>query len=696
MTLDDLRIDLNLDTVGYSRKPDQEMANIRNRLCSSERIERGVTIASLIQHIKAGKAFTPSVMTGTGGATWQSQQLICADIDNEYKDPVTKKKIKLTGPERMTIKEACDALARYGVYPAFVYPTYSTEVIDKQYTRFRIIIALEETITDADAAVDYTRRVADLLNQIHPNCADTGMADRARLLLGTSYEVFRYPNGQPASLAVMAALPKQELPAPSPRPAPAERSRATVRQYSYSEAKEIICLDWRNLISNITEPAKRRVHGEESWICPICGHGKSNDGLTFNPDSVTGYGLVCHGAGTEGKDRNKCFVGNIIDLFMRVRGTDFNQTVRDLAAMEHIQIQDHALDWNGQPMEPAWREEIQPLPEDYTPEQLAARQEEELDRSAAAGAGAIDAFLADVQGRKYEPMPTGIADIDKAIGGGFIRQQLILLGAAPGAGKTALAQWIFEGMAKRGTSCIFLNLEMSREQMLARSLARYVATQPGAPEVTTTNILQGYKWTDAQRRAILRAAEEYRREVAPRLVYNPENVTADLDSILAYIEYAAERYEAAKMPAPVVVIDYLQIIVSAKDRDAVETIKRSVSSLKDYAVKHDTIVFVIMAHGRESNKSGDITMESGRDTSAIEYSADLQLGLAFTRCLKRNDDKPKKLEDLTPEDRQFLTLKVTKGRFCRPGVYVDLQFRGESMSYYQVMDAPNNWTSRSF
>lgn len=325
--------------------------------------------------------------------------------------------------------------------------------------------------------------------------------------------------------------------------------------------------------------------------------------------------------------------------------------------------------------------------QDAAAEQAAADREaaqrEAQERLNRTGAGMVDTFLAEIQTRKYEPIPTGIADIDKALYGGFMRQQLILLGAAPGAGKTALAQWLFEGMAQRGTtSCIYLNLEMSREQMLARSISRIAASNGFT--IRTAEVMQGYKWNPLQRDHILRAAEEYKRDIAPRMIYNPDSVTADLDTILAYIEAEAEIAEAAGLPAPCVVLDYLQIVSGRPREDETAVIKRAVSSLKDFAVKHNTIVFVIIAHNREANKTGTVTMESGRDTSALEYSADLQLGLAFTLCLKRNGSKGKAKDELTPEEKRQVTLIVTKGRFANPGAQVDLIFSGESMTYSQV------------
>ena len=324
----------------------------------------------------------------------------------------------------------------------------------------------------------------------------------------------------------------------------------------------------------------------------------------------------------------------------------------------------------------------------YMAQQGVIEAQEKADREADAarqertGPGMVDHFLQAIQTRKYEPMPTGISDFDRAIGGGFIRQQIVLLGAAPGAGKTALAQWIFEGMAKRGTSCVFLNLEMAQEQVLARSISRIVAQQGGI--IRTTDILQGYKWTEQQRQQITAAAAAYREEIAPRMIYNPPGVTANLDSILEYIESEAQRAEAAGDQAPVCVLDYLQIVGGNDREDAAAIIKRAVEGLKAYAIRHNTLVFVIIAHNRESNKTGSATMEAGRDTSALEYSADLQIALNYTLCMKRPGQTKKAPDELTEDEKKQVTLKITKGRFGGSGKEVDLIFTGETMTYTQT------------
>lgn len=324
-------------------------------------------------------------------------------------------------------------------------------------------------------------------------------------------------------------------------------------------------------------------------------------------------------------------------------------------------------------------QEAQSIAEQARAERQERACKEAEEREKRTGPEMVDSFLEEITSRRYEPTPTGIDEIDRAIGGGLIRQQLILLGAAPGAGKTALTQWLFEGMAKAGRPCIYLNLEMSREQMLARSLSR-IAGQQGN-QISPAEVLQGYNWTPAQRETVRQAAEEYKASIAPMLIYNPDGVTADLDSLLNYIEAEASHAQSEGKPVPFVVLDYLQILRGREREDDTAVIKRAVASFKNFAIRYNTIVYLIMAHNRDANKKGEVTMESGRDTSALEYSADLQLGLAYTHCLSRNGTKGRDKDELTPAERSYITLKITKSRFGIAGTEVDLYFDGKTMSF---------------
>ena len=358
-------------------------------------------------------------------------------------------------------------------------------------------------------------------------------------------------------------------------------------------------------------------------------------------------------------------------------------------------------------------------------EMKAGRDEErEAELRKRTGEGMLEDFLLTVQdkeSRTFEPIPTGIKDIDRALEGGFIRKTLVTLGAPPAMGKTALAQWIFENIAAAGHHVLYLNLEMSREQLLARSISR-LAWKYSKQDFSTLEVLRGYGWTDEQREAITQAAARYKAEIAPTFIYNPDGVGNDIDSILSAMEAETARIKAQGKPAPLVCIDYLQLVDSG-DRDAIEGMKAVIFRLKDFAKRENTVVFLIIANNRASNKTGTVEMESGRDTSAIEYSGDFMLGLAYTAIEDRreyeytyedkagNERTGKAVYDLetirrlkkeayeegraVPAVCNEVSVKVLKSRFTDSERRANLIFDGKHSTFNQIDSRykPEDFTS---
>lgn len=309
----------------------------------------------------------------------------------------------------------------------------------------------------------------------------------------------------------------------------------------------------------------------------------------------------------------------------------------------------------------------------------------------------VNRFLETIQTNTFEAIPTGLKDIDKAIGGGMMRGQLVILGAAPGMGKTALATWIFANLAKMRKPSIYLNLEMSPEQLIARRFA--AATAAAGKGLTPVEVLQGYKRNPDEWSAIKAAAMDV--ITVDAYMETPETPVHNITEILSYADKQVEIQKKLNQEAPFLVVDYLQKIAGDPEIDRglekTAVIQRAISKLKEFALKNQTIVFLIVAHNRDSNKNGQLSMESARDTSDIEYTADLQLGITYTACLypkkKAFADKSGNTKEYTayrtpaelqPAEKKFLTVQATKTRFGESGATSHLYFDGAAMTFMQV------------
>lgn len=298
----------------------------------------------------------------------------------------------------------------------------------------------------------------------------------------------------------------------------------------------------------------------------------------------------------------------------------------------------------------------------------------------------LTAFLEKIQTEAYKPNSTGLHFFDNLTGGGIVNQSLLLLMAAPGAGKTTLAQQLAEAIAKDKRPVLYFNFEMSAEQMLAKAISAK-AYKYGVDK-TALQILQGYRWTEADRKSIEAAIDDYRQNNYPYIRYNPPGTTNEINGLLQYLDRAGAAAIAKGQQAPAAVIDYLHLITSRDKLDAQELIKQTVKGLKGYAVKYNTFVVVISATNRDSNKQGRITLESGRDSSNIEYTGDYVISLNYddidSRKVKANDVEA--IAQLQQAKRRVMILRILKSRFFMPGKSERIMFDAAHNLFYGIED----------
>lgn len=337
----------------------------------------------------------------------------------------------------------------------------------------------------------------------------------------------------------------------------------------------------------------------------------------------------------------------------------------------------------------------------------------------------FDEFLSEISSERFKPISTEIPQLDAALQGGLERRTLVTLAAAPGAGKTAIAQYILENMAWHGHNVVYVNLEMDRSQLLSRSISRishkYKLNGILSEDITALQVKRGYQWTDDQRKIVDWVSKTYSQYVLPNFRYvttNPENLGSidnTLSDILSKLEKITAELKEQGKEAPIVCIDYLQFIEydlfedGQRKPDNAEAIKQTLKMFKQFAMKHNTVVLMITANNRASNSEGKASMDSGRDTSNIEYSGDVMLSLVYTAVEegwlhnsgkhdKNGNDIPKEIDNefinyvidysmRVKEDKEYpiiaklLSLKVVKGRSIKSRGVAKFVFDGRYFYY---------------
>jgi hypothetical protein len=169
--------------------------------------------------------------------------------------------------------------------------------------------------------------------------------------------------------------------------------------------------------------------------------------------------------------------------------------------------------------------------------------------------------------------------------------------------------------------------------------------------------------------------------------YNPAELDANINHIRDYLEAQGAAAASEGREAPAVVLDYLHLVRTTEKIDPAELIKQTMEVVKRYAIKYNTFCIVISASNRESNKRGRITLDSGRDSSNIEYGCDAQISLNFwdfdqSNLSKLNPGDPEDLAKLQREPYRRMILRVLKARFYEPGRCSRVYFHAATSQFY--------------
>lgn len=263
-----------------------------------------------------------------------------------------------------------------------------------------------------------------------------------------------------------------------------------------------------------------------------------------------------------------------------------------------------------------------------------------------------------------EVVPTGFKALDEVLDGGLY-EGLYSIGAISSLGKTTFVLQMADQIAERGHEVLIFSLEMSRNELMAKSVSRntikrVIATRGEARNAKTTRgIMTGkkYAYYNSTEKELIKGAMNDYNSIADKIFIREGmgDVTAD-----TIVEQVKEHIDNGNKP-PVVIIDYLQILMPHQDRGtdksntdyAILTFKRL---SRDYKIP----VVVISSFNRE-NYSNRVSMQAFKESGAIEYSTDVLIGLQLQGVGTENFDvnQAKRQE---PRQIEAVILKNRNGR----------------------------------
>ena len=270
----------------------------------------------------------------------------------------------------------------------------------------------------------------------------------------------------------------------------------------------------------------------------------------------------------------------------------------------------------------------------------------------------IDAIRAKAESPEQNSVRTGLEAFDRLIGG-FRPQQLVIVAARPGQGKTALAGTIARRAAKAGSPVLLFSLEMALQEMGERFLS--AESRVDGHSISSGNM-------DLEKFRALHPA-------ASKLAGIPLWLDDKLRTIGEISAISRSWFRRHGAPNAIVVIDYLGLI-RAGERDETRTLEvgRMAWGAKAVAKELDVPVMLVSQLNRQSEKDNRRPILSDlRDSGEIEQHADMVI---FP------------VRDTSPEsgDQGPASLIVAKHRGGPTGE-VPVYWHGPTMTFTDVSDS---------
>ena len=278
----------------------------------------------------------------------------------------------------------------------------------------------------------------------------------------------------------------------------------------------------------------------------------------------------------------------------------------------------------------------------------------------------LDKFLKKcIDNRSKKLLSTGYKKLDKALGGG-IYNSLYVIGGIAGLGKTAITLNICENLAKQGKDILYISLELSQDELMSRSVSRFIRETvdkrftpidyPSYMDIKNGNF-------DEHSSYFIEGFEEYSK-IAKRITIEETNFNYNTEKIREDII----NHKMITGKAPVVVVDYLQVLPCLKDYgDDKKNIDFNITELKRISRDFDTPVFVISAVNRGNYKK-QIGFEGFKASGGIEYTADVVIGLQYSFMTDISGKSDSEVESLDreakskyPREMQTVILKNRNG-----------------------------------
>lgn len=256
---------------------------------------------------------------------------------------------------------------------------------------------------------------------------------------------------------------------------------------------------------------------------------------------------------------------------------------------------------------------------------------------------------------------TGFNNLDNILDGGLY-EGLYIMGAISSLGKTTLALQIADNIAESGQDILIFSLEMSRNELIAKSISKGTAIECTNKKISfekakTTRGITVYKWydnySDDEKTLINKSILDYSKYAKHIFIHEGiGNIGAEK------VREVVKKHINTTGNTPVIIVDYLQILAPYNERATdKQNTDKNILELKRLSRDYKLSVLGISSFNRANYKIS-VSMEAFKESGAIEYSSDVLIGLqlkgAGAEGFDVDEAKGKKIREIE--------LKILKNR----------------------------------
>jgi replicative DNA helicase len=223
-------------------------------------------------------------------------------------------------------------------------------------------------------------------------------------------------------------------------------------------------------------------------------------------------------------------------------------------------------------------------------------------------ADAAMAYLEELRTGRGELIELGLNDVDSALGGGVERGELVVLGARPSHGKSAVALQSIHTWTGNKRPCFIASEEMAA-RLLGKRTIQYISDTPQEHWRHQSSVVEAdLKWY----------AENHARCIIAESCGTAEGVVEQIEQ--AVNDHGVEC----------VVVDYLQLL-RAGGKSKYEQVTNASMMLKEVTKKHNLVTMMLCQMSREIEKRPKFAPMTSdlKDSGQIEQDADVILFLVW-------------------------------------------------------------------